>query len=46
MWRRIVSERVLCEFTGLWYDETRYYLNDDEVTREEFVNTFPPNRGV
>lgn len=41
MKRQIVQRRLLCDLTGLWYDVTRYFLNDREVTREEFELTFP-----
>lgn len=44
MIRRIASRKRLCELTGLWYIETRYYLNEEEVSKEDFDAAFPARR--
>lgn len=40
MKRQITNHRLLCSLTGLWYDEVRYFLNDEEVSEREFRASF------
>lgn len=42
--RRIVNSRILDEEFGLWYDDTRYYVGEKQVTWQEFYRLWERER--